>query len=137
MREDGLQISIVTTLERTFPGLYFHHSPNGWFAGGNPGQAARQAAKLKAMGTRNGFPDLYFELPKMVEHGGELAFTGEYEPAYIELKLPGGTLTDAQKLFRDRCLERKIKWALCRSYEEVRNKLIEWLQTCIESVNSI
>jgi VRR-NUC domain len=124
-------------LRLTFPGLFLHHSPNGWYGGGQPWQNARQAAKLKAMGTKNGFPDWLFLIPESTMHGDSLARTGRFEPAFIELKVPDGYLTPEQKEFRDMCHAMNIKWALCRSYEQVRDTLIEWGVQCKEVMNSL
>ncbi len=136
-REDSLQIEITATLRLTFPGLYFHHSPNGWHGGGKPWQNARQASKLKAMGTKNGFPDFLFLIDETTIHGDFLTNTGKTEVAFIELKRPGKYLEPEQKEFRDMCQGRGIKWALCRSYEEVRDTLIGWGCKCRETVNEL
>lgn len=45
---------------------------------------------------------------------------------WIELKAPGGSLTPAQRDFRDWCAATGSCHAVCRSVEEVEHKLIEW-----------
>ena len=80
MKETELHKLLVKALEAKYPDLLFWHTPNGGKR--NP----REGAKLKAMGTRAGVPDLFFPVP-----------TGKHNGLFIELKGPRGRVSDHQK----------------------------------------
>lgn len=135
--EDALQIAINSTLKVTFAAeeLIIQHSPNGGR------RDKREAAKLKAMGVMAGWPDFEFHWPERVEHGGVMVKTGRMDSGFIEIKIPAnkllgitaGTLSDNQIIVRDRILAMGGKWALARSYEEVRDQLVAWGVRCREA----
>lgn len=80
-----------------------------------PNQANRgiyNASKMKAEGLRAGVADLCFMLPK-----GRVA--------WLEMKKPGGSMSHAQKQFRDICADLGHHWALAKSVDEA----IEFLTT--------
>ena len=122
--EDGIHIRIAHRLSQDFPGLYFHHSPNGGV------RTKSQAAKFKAMGTRPGFPDLIFLWPETVLHGEVQVRTGRLAVGFIELKAPGKYASTDQKLFRDMVQAAGGRWVLARSYEEVLVILLGWGAVC-------
>lgn len=81
MSEEAIQQAVVQwmTLAHPAEAWMLHHSPNG-------GQrSAIVGAKLKAAGTRRGFPDLIFP-----QHRGPFA------GLVLELKAPGGRPTPEQ-----------------------------------------
>jgi hypothetical protein len=81
-----------------------------------PNQSNRHianAAKMKAEGVRAGTPDLCFMLP-----AGRVA--------WLEMKAEGGSLSTAQKWFRDLCGRLGHHWAMARSVDEALEKLTEW-----------
>ncbi len=88
------------------PDVFYWHCPNGGFSKGQNG-------RNKAMGVKAGMPDLHFIL-------------GWNELAFIEMKALKGVLSDDQRAFRDLCQARGIKWALCRSVEDVEATLRGW-----------
>lgn len=71
--EDGEQLAILLWAAyhlKEYPELrWLHHSPNGGF------RNVREAAKLKAMGVKPGYPDLSLLVPR-----------GQYAGLFIELK---------------------------------------------------
>jgi hypothetical protein len=69
-------------------------------------------AKAKAMGLITGSTDYVF-----VWAGGG---------GWIELKSQHGSLSTPQRTFRDWARATGCNWAVCRSVEEVVEKLIEW-----------
>lgn len=76
--EDDEQIAVVTYL--TYKGLLFHHSPN------EGKRTARTGARLKSLGTKPGFPDLFVYEPR-----------GRYKGLAIEMKTLTGRPTKEQK----------------------------------------
>jgi hypothetical protein len=83
--EHSLQTLVIKHLTQ-------HHEPDVfWFAIPNAGRRTfRAASKLKAEGMLRGAPDLVIVLPK--------ARTG-----WLELKAPGGRMSDDQWGFQARC----------------------------------
>src|SRR6266478_1489760 len=72
-----------------------------------PNQSNRHisnAAKMKAEGVRSGIADLCFMMP-----GGRVG--------WLEMKKPGGTLSDTQKNFRDICARLGHAWGLAKSVD--------------------
>lgn len=81
-----------------------------------PNQSNRHisnAARMKAEGVRSGIADLCFMLP-----GGRVA--------WLEMKKPGGSLSDTQKQFRDRAQALGHYWALAKSLDEAIPHLRAW-----------
>ena len=81
--------AIVAQLYDRLPGAVVHHSPNE-FPGKGP-MIARAIAKAKKNGMAVGFPDL------VVFWRGQVAL--------IEVKAPGGSLSDSQKALHPRLAE--------------------------------
>lgn len=82
LSEETDQILFVNWVHREYPHIWpwLHHSPNG------KRRTKAEGAKLKLMGVRAGFPDLYLAWP-----------LGEYRGLVIEMKLGKGKATPAQK----------------------------------------
>ncbi len=95
--------------------LYYAAKPDvHYFA--IPNQANRHihnAVKMKAEGVRSGVADLCFMLP-----GGKAA--------WLEMKKPGGSMSDTQKQFRDICKTLGHLWGLAKSVNEAIEILTEW-----------
>ncbi len=107
LTESDLQISVIEYLKLVKPKAFYFHVPNG----GRRGK--REAAEFKRMGVQPGVSDLLFLLP-----GGRVGA--------IELKLPKGRQSDAQKAFAETCDELDVKYVVAHSIEEVAQTLREW-----------
>lgn len=119
--EDSHQKAILCWAALNFnlyPDLrWLHHSPNGGF------RNKREAAKLKAMGVKPGYPDLTLLLPRLPFHG-----------LLIELKVP------ALKLKKNGGAQpEQIQWGLylqsnnygyklCHGWIDARDTLINYLE---------
>lgn len=71
------------------------------------------ASKMKAEGVRSGVADLCFMLPNGIA-------------GWLEMKKPGGSMSETQKQFRDRCAVLGHKWALAKSVDEALDILTGW-----------
>ena len=110
--EERLQRAVVEFIQRAAPQLLFYACPNG-------GVSKGQNGRNKSMGVMAGAPDLHFVL--------QASWPANHnEIAYIELKAGKNGLSPAQKTFRAVCELRGIKWALCRSVEDVEATLRGW-----------
>lgn len=89
------------------PDIYYFAIPN------QSNRHISNAAKMKAEGVRAGSPDLCFMLP-------------EGRVAWLEMKSPDGTLSPAQKQFRDRALRLDHQWGMARSLYEAIPLLTQW-----------
>lgn len=108
MSELSLHISIVAWLRQmAVPGLVYWHTPNGEL------RNKRTAAKIKAMGCRPGIPDLVFILP-------------DGRTAFLELKMPGGSLSPAQRDFRTAVEALGCPYAMARTIEQAVQIIIGW-----------
>lgn len=101
--ERGVQRSILQWLARTLPEAIVFAVPNGGR------RDAITGAILKSEGVRAGAPDL------VVCHRGRIAF--------LEVKAPKGSLSEAQKQFRDNCAEHLIPYAVVRGVGDVQSFL--------------
>ena len=107
--EIALHMSTAAFLRRAWPeDLPWTHFPAGEVRDKATG------GKLKQMGLAPGWPDFIFILPR-----GQCGF--------LELKAKGGTLSDAQILFRDLAMAAGCGYAVCRSLDEVEETLSRWL----------
>jgi hypothetical protein len=105
--EHKLQSQIVSLISRIAPDLMFYAVPNGGR------RSLTVAVKLKAEGVRAGIPDLAFIL-----RDGRAAFA--------EVKTPTGSLSKAQRDFRDWAIAHGVPWACVRSPEEMIAVLKLW-----------
>ena len=107
--EVQLQISVVQFLRLAMPdNLLWFHVPNGEH------RDVRTAAKLKAMGTTPGVPDLLVLLP----HG---------RLGCIELKAAKGRVSPVQSDWMLKAQRHGAYVAVCRSLEDVESALTGWL----------
>lgn len=109
--ERAVHKAIVHYLRHVLPhDALVHHSANEGNRGGKRGLL--DGARHKAMGKCAGWPDLE------VATGGDLLF--------IEVKAEGGRLSKSQRHVRDLLLSQGFKYAVCRSVDDVRERLSEW-----------
>jgi hypothetical protein len=104
--EADLQRAVVQYLAYAKPACIHLHVPNG---GARP---KVEAAILTGLGVRAGAPDLVL-----------LSGHGSY---CIELKVPGGRQSPAQRDFELDCVRLGIRYAVCTSINEVDEVLREW-----------
>ncbi len=62
----------------------------------------------------------------MVTGSGDYVFVSSDGGGWIEIKSLTGSLSPAQRDFRDWCFDVGVKHAVCRSLDEVKTVLIEW-----------
>jgi hypothetical protein len=106
--EHKLQVSLMDYLAiAARPEIHYFAIPN------QSNRHIANAAKMKAEGVRAGTPDLCFMLP-----GGRVG--------WLEMKSPDGTLSSAQKWFRDLCGRLGHHWAMARSVDEAAGVLAAW-----------
>lgn len=110
--EDQLQKSCVQWFDIQYPQYraLLHHSPNGGK------RNAIEAAKLKQMGVRAGFPDLILLVPNK-----------EYYYMGIELKTQKGRQSEYQKEFQNEFGRIGAKYVVIRSIGEFMRIINEYL----------
>lgn len=114
-REDDIQTDIVKAIRKL--GFRAHAIPNGSYLAGDHIRRARQSAKLTRMGMVNGAGDVGLRLPK--SRGG---------PAYgeLEVKQPGGVLSDDQVKRRDELHADGFLWGAACDVEGAVTVLRSW-----------
>lgn len=116
VNERDIQRPIVKALRRL--GFRVHHSPNGAHLAGTQQQRERQMAKLKADGMEPGFCDLIVIRPRGL-FGTNVADFG-----LMEVKKPGGTMSEDQIGIEERCgrdgVNHAVVWSLDMALEAVR-----------------
>lgn len=85
--------------------------------------AQSRYAKQLAMGLITGSADYVFTWSTI----GQIC---AHYCGWIELKAKGGSLSDAQKDFRDWCAAARVQYVICRDRAAVKATLIEW--GCLE-----
>lgn len=106
--EGKLQEAVIRFLDASLPSSYRAFAvPNGGK------RSAITGAILKRQGVKAGVPDIC-----IVQRDGVMAF--------LELKTSKGTLSPAQKEFRDWCGVNSIPYALVRSVGDVQAALLDW-----------
>ena len=88
-----------------------YHIPNGGK------RNAREAARLKQEGVRAGVPDVHLPIPK-----------GMYIGLWIEMKAPGGKLTNYQKDWKNKLESWGHKVIVCYNWEEAKNSILKYLE---------
>lgn len=101
--EDKIQMSIVENLRnvQTYFPIKFSHPAN-------QGRSAQEGAKLQKMGVLAGMPDLLIYWPT---HGG-------YKHGMLEIKAPGGKLSNPQKVVKQWCHDFGIPWGVAYSVDD-------------------
>lgn len=124
--EADIQRAIVKLLRAVIPAPGIVHA-SGHEQRGHGKAAMLRQAQLKAMGTLAGFPDL------IVIADGVTVF--------LEVKAPGGSLSQSQRDFREAMQSQGIAWALVRSpadaLEAVRAAGISTAATTWQPVGAI
>lgn len=105
--ERALQKAVCEALD--LAGVRYFHCPS-------ERKDAREAKMLSALGVKAGVPDLCFPY----------ALNGLPRTAWIELKSETGSLTAAQKDWRDYLVSIGNEWACLRSVEAVVETLTFW-----------
>ena len=106
--EDGLQKFTVQLLRlNAAPGVIYFHCPNG------ASTSVRTGARMKQMGLLPGVADMVIIRP-----GGLVYF--------LELKSAKGSLSPAQRIFRDACEGNGIPYAVASTPERVEAVLRGW-----------
>lgn len=93
-------------------GVLYNHSPN-------EGQRAVQyTVKLKALGMKAGFPDIFIYEPR-----------GEFCGLAIELKrVSGGRVSDAQRDWIDKLNARGYKAVVCKGFDEAKRTIDDYMK---------
>lgn len=102
----------------TYPELkWLHHSPNGGF------RNKREAAKLKAMGVKRGFPDLTL----LIKRGMWSGLLIELKHPREKIKKNGGA--SPEQINWGECLQSQdFGFKLCHGWIEARDCLIAYLE---------
>ncbi|MDE6727770.1 MAG: VRR-NUC domain-containing protein [Oscillospiraceae bacterium] len=112
--EDNEQILLfdwATLQSAKYPELgLLYHIPNGGK------RDAREAARFKRMGVKPGVPDLFLPVPR-----------GKYHGLYIEMKSPGGKLSDYQKEWLEKLSENGYAACVCFGFEEAQRDILKYL----------
>lgn len=92
--------------------------PTGWIVShvANKPRSAKQGAREKAMGALAGWPDLQILGPGP---GGPSCW-------FMEIKAPGGRLSDAQREVSDRLVDAGFPVRVIRSVEDARKAVSDW-----------
>lgn len=115
--EDGHQYALMlwaqqASVRRRWPELaLLYHVENERLC------TPQQAARRKRMGVKKGVPDLCLPVPR-----------GPYAGLYLELKKPGGRLSEEQKWWLDQLNRQGCCAAVCYGWEEAREWLEKYLQ---------
>lgn len=112
--EDNMQIACVRWFSMQYPQYapLLHHSPNGGW------RNLREAARFKAMGTKAGFPDLFFCYP-----------TGSVHGLFIELKTAKGRQSEAQKQWEAACTRVWYSYKIVRSFDGFVEVMTEYMNS--------
>ncbi len=116
--EDKIQADCYQWFHNSFPalrGLLFA-IPNGG------SRDIREAMKLKATGVVKGIADICFAIGSRSEAGQW------YNALYIEMKKPGGKLSDDQIKIHDLFQKHGNAVAVCRDLPHFREIILYWLQ---------
>ena len=101
----NLQQGKYPELERLF------HIPNGGK------RDAREAARFKRMGVKPGVPDLFLPVPRAGYHG-----------LFIEMKAPGGRLSDYQKEWLKQLEASGYAAFVCFGFDEAARDIVNYLE---------
>jgi len=105
--EARIQAAIVEWIRLVAPDIVVFAIPNGGL------RTPREAARLKWTGTLAGIPDL-----AIVASGGRVHF--------IEVKQPGGVLSDDQRFIRDRLVALGTPPAIAKSVDDALRAFSAW-----------
>lgn len=116
-KEEQTQVACVRWFGLQYPeyALLLHHSPNGGY------RTAYEGKAFKSMGTRAGFPDLIFLLPR-----------GKHPFLCIEFKTDKGRQTESQKAYQSAVESVGAVYAVCRSFDEFKTTIENYLKKNVE-----
>jgi hypothetical protein len=118
--EATLQEAVVGFLDRTLAApATFTAIAHGVYFTGNREEATRRGAKLKRMGLKSGWPDI------IILHKGRSLF--------LELKSATGTLSPTQRIVHQLLVAAGASVTVCRSIDDVRERLEVWGVPTIEA----
>ena len=110
--ESQLQINCIKWFDYQYPTMR-----KTLFAIPNGGKRnRREAGRMKAEGVRAGTWDLFLAAPR-----------GVWAGMFIEMKMPGGVLSDSQKEFRDEVSKQYLK-IVVYSFDEFKNNITDYLK---------
>ena len=111
-KEEQTQVACVRWFGLQYPeyALLLHHSPNGGY------RTAYEGKAFKSMGTRAGFPDLIFLLPR-----------GKHPFLCIEFKGDKGRQTESQKAYQQAVESVGARYEVVRTAEEFIKVINEYL----------
>jgi hypothetical protein len=114
-KEQAALIQWATLNERMVPPLaHLYAVPNGGM------RSPRTAALLKAEGVRAGVPDLCLAYPVQLRDRTSPGL-------YIEMKAPGGRLTDSQEVWKDRLIRAGYRYVIAFSWTQAANAILDYL----------
>jgi hypothetical protein len=109
--EHKFQARLVRDIRRVNPAALFFAVPNSGY------RHIYAATKFKAEGVVSGTPDLVFVLDSAAERG---------RVAFLELKAPKGSLSENQKIFRDRAYKAGAFWEFAKDFDTAWGVLAGW-----------
>lgn len=97
-------------------GDYLFSIPNGASLAGNKAQRARQMARLKAQGLKNGVSDLFLPVPR-----------GNWHGLWIEMKSSKGRVSPSQAEWGELMIAQGYEFKVCYSASEAIAAIEEYL----------
>lgn len=115
--ERHIHLNICQLLKLTAaPGVVWFHCPN------ERRTTPKEGAFLKRMGVLAGVADFTLLIPGRLRAGLQLPV----QPAFLEVKRPGGRLSAAQEQFRDDVTSIGCLWGLVYSMADAEKMLRSW-----------
>jgi len=115
LSESELQSQCVSWFRMQYPKLILFAIPNGAMLGGKNRFAMMNM--LKKTGLTTGVADLFLLDWNDSSHG-----------LFIEMKVGKNKLSEAQEKFRDYCIVHDYAYEVCRSFEEFKETVEEYLE---------
>jgi len=115
--ESRLQIQCVNWFRATYPELTIFAIPNAAKRG------IALATIMKREGMLAGVADLFVLCPRYFVVGGQI------HGLFIEMKTAEGKQSDTQKTFQIECEKQKYRYRLCRTYDEFKLIIYNYLET--------
>lgn len=121
--ESRIQTACIKWFDYQYPKyrLLLFAIPNGAYLQGNKQQRAKRGARMKREGMREGVADLFLSSPYVDD-------SYSYNGFYIEMKTPTGRQAKTQKEFEKAVTEQGYKYKLCRSFDEFKDLITEYLK---------
>jgi hypothetical protein len=117
--ERQIHLGVVQLLRlNATPGLVWFHVAN------ERRTTEREGAFLKCMGVRAGVADFVMMIPDI--HNMPTRLNNRATPAFLEIKRPGGRLSESQEQFRDDVTAIGCLWGLAYSTDAAAKLLKSW-----------